>query len=343
MKSIERWSRRTAPVVPRIALVTGTLAVLTLGTYMVVVLKSTGRWPDWAGFESDPGAPGVTALTLATPNKTLWDWLQLLLVPILLTLGAAWFNHRDRVQGDLSHASDQKIEDDRQQDVALDIYLDRLSALLLDRHLRRRRSLDAGWDVARARTLTVLRRFSGERGSARKAVVLRFLYESHLLDKARPSVNMSAADFSNADLRAATLRGASLRGIGLTGALLSGADLRDAELSNAVLIGAMLDEATLPRAVLWKAQLDEANLCGADLRGAMMDGATFTKALFYTLKDPASTVTTALLDGASLRDADLRDAVVTDEQLAAAKTLKDALLPDKAGEALRKRVLDDPV
>ena len=56
-------------------------------------------------------------------------------------------------------------------------------------------------DVARVWTLTVVRRIDSER----KGIVLQFLYESKLLQRGSPIVNLTYADFSGADLEWAEL------------------------------------------------------------------------------------------------------------------------------------------
>src|SRR6266581_3118244 len=50
-------------------------------------------------------------------NKTLWDWMQLLIVPALLTLGAVWFASRqnhDREIAREQHEHDTQIAVDNQ-------------------------------------------------------------------------------------------------------------------------------------------------------------------------------------------------------------------------------------
>jgi hypothetical protein len=57
------------------------------------------------------------------PKKTLWDWLELLVVPVTIavftTVGGAWFTRQ------------------RAQDTALEAYLDKMSGLLIDKQLHR--------------------------------------------------------------------------------------------------------------------------------------------------------------------------------------------------------------
>lgn len=91
-------------------------------------------------------------------HVTLWDWLDLLIVPVTIaaatTAGAAWFTRQ------------------REQDAALQTYLDKMSELLVDKELHEK--ADDTRVTARARTLTVLRQLDGRR----KRNVLLFLREA---------------------------------------------------------------------------------------------------------------------------------------------------------------------
>jgi uncharacterized protein YjbI with pentapeptide repeats len=255
---------------------------------------------------------------------SLWDWLELLVIPVVLALGGYLFtrseNRRTQEATDMQRTLDRELADERRQDDMLQAYLDGLSQLLTDkdRPLHRAQLGDSLSTVARARTLTVLARLDG----ARKRSVLQFLYESGLITKDRNIVDLRGADLSGAkletgvnlreaDLRETDLRGADLReanlfranlqGADLREANLSGADLRETDLSEADLQGANLREADLREAKmgsvdLSKANLHEVDLTGADLFSAKLQGADLSMA---SLRDTD-------LQWANLREADLR-------------------------------------
>jgi uncharacterized protein YjbI with pentapeptide repeats len=195
-------------------------------------------------------------------TKTLWDWLQLLFVPILLAIGGAWFTNRQTRESNRENK-------DNQRETALQAYLDNMSELLLHEKLHTstgdNTEVEEARKIARIRTLTVLPRLD----SARKRNVLQFLYESGLIE----TVNSSGASHTPiVDLQDADFRGAHLAGISLPGA-----DLRGANFEGANLLGmANLSKVNLSKANLSKATLGFINLSGANLSGTNLIEADFT-------------------------------------------------------------------
>jgi hypothetical protein len=238
-------------------------------------------------------------------DKSVWKVLDVLALPI--TLGAAvpllnWLQKRheleiiDATEG-ARRKREQDVEDQRAQDEALQTYLDQIGKLLLDKDILEEDKLS--WQpgdevvrkLARARTLTVLRRLD----SGRKRSVVDFLYEANLIKRAfppppslpvpppvielgSPDSHYGAADLSGADLRGAILTRAAVGGdLDHKGANLSEADLRDADLSFAY--------------------LRNANLNGADLSGAdLSDARGVTE---EQLEDQAQTLEGAIMPDGS--------------------------------------------
>src|SRR5215211_3280317 len=80
--------------------------------------------------------------------KTLWDWMELLVVPLFLAGGALYLQRSER-------AVEREIAIDRQQEAALQSYLDRMAELLLKEKLRTSKNKEVR-DVAKIRTFSVL-------------------------------------------------------------------------------------------------------------------------------------------------------------------------------------------
>jgi len=92
-------------------------------------------------------------------GKTLWDWLQLLIVPValsLITVGfALWQDTRQQSIENKRAEAERKLAEQRAQDEALQAYLDQMNGLLLERDLRASEVDSEVRTLARARTLTV--------------------------------------------------------------------------------------------------------------------------------------------------------------------------------------------
>src|SRR5260221_1753058 len=228
---------------------------VTVGVLVLVGLIGlifAGYWFnwDWTGFNQHIG-PRVPQYQ---PTKTLWDWLQLLIIPLVLAVAALLFNRATtRTEQEIAaqrYKQDQQIALDKQREDLLQTYLDRMSELLLEKSLATSPS-DEARNVARVRTITILFQLDARR----IGYVFAFLREAGLMSAKSNSsiVSLSQANLSGADLSQANLSGADLSGANLSEADLSGADLSRANLS---------------KANLSKANLSEAYLSEADLSGA---------------------------------------------------------------------------
>ena len=236
-------------------------------------------------------------------GKSLWDWFQLLIVPLILLLGGIVINstiqRSERQQADERAKVDREIATDRLREQALQTYFDHMSEMLLKDQLYDQVVREEAKTIARARTLTVLRGLDGDR----KGAVLSFLYESGLISGNTATVSLKNADFSHANLQGAFLMDANLAQMNLQGAILQWATLDEVNFDMAHLQGANLQGALCPLTHLLGTNLHEANLKDTDFQGAHFQG--------------------TILYGANLTGAS-----VTQEQLAQAFLDEHAILPD---------------
>src|SRR5216683_1680943 len=319
-----------------------TLLVVLITLFVVILLGYTFHW-DWTGLS----------------QKTLWDWLQLLIIPAVLAVGGYLFYYtaskneqratEQRAQSERDAAekraqTERDIALDNQRETALQSYIDKLSELLLHEKLRESKPEDEVRKIGRVRTLTVLPRLDNER----KKSVLQFLHASGLIDIGMSIIDLDGADLSKAHLRVANLYRADLRGADLSEAHLSwaklgGADLGGANLRRANLGRANLSETHLNRADLSEGDLSKANLSGAilgganlseadlsraNLSGAILSGANLSEADLGGADLSEADLGGADLSGADLGGASLSGAIVTPEQLNRAISLQDAIMPD---------------
>jgi hypothetical protein len=198
-------------------------------------------------------------------GNTLWDWLKLLVLPVVLAIGGLWFNaqqsHASRQVTLQQHQTDIQIASDRQQEDALDTYLEQIAQLLLDKQLKESHPESDVREVARVRTLTAVWRV----GKYRKGVLLKFLYEAGLIEKDSVVIDLAGADLSHAHLFGANLSGANLHGANLSGANLEKADLSGAILEEVNLSQAQLQGANMNGAYLYRTNLSGVNLEGVNL------------------------------------------------------------------------------
>ncbi len=212
------------------------------------------------------------------PNKTLWDWLQLLIIPMVLAVGGYLFTYMtSKNEQKTTQSRDQTERDialDNQREVALKEYIDKISELLLEKKLRKSEEDDEVRKIARIRTLTVVSHLDKER----KRRAIQFLYESGLIDKDKRIIDLRRANLNEANLVRADLSGADLSGASLAGAVLMKANLNGANLCKTDLRYAFLVQANLREANLCEAALSEVELSAADLREASLKGARLSRA-----------------------------------------------------------------
>jgi uncharacterized protein YjbI with pentapeptide repeats len=264
-------------------------------------------------------------------DVTLWNWMDLLIIPVVLAIGGYLFTRAE-------NRATRVAAEQRAQDEALQAYLDQMGELLLDkdRPLRQSEEGDEVRMLARARTLTALKRLDSQHNRS----VFEFLRDADLLGRGEHSIiNFRFGDLSGVNLRDATLSDADF-----THAKLEGANLRDANLMYADFTGARLNDADLSGALLLAANLRNADLSNADLTDANqgvpseyieprarrgrkvtidLQGAYLHRAVLRR-----ADLTYANLRDADLSGADLRDEIVTDEQLATCESLEGATMPN---------------
>jgi len=245
-------------------------AVLVVGVGAVfvvafVVIAYRRRWA-WTGF---------TTSSEATGRKTLWDWLQLLIIPAVLVGAAFGLNlaqsGRDQKREDRRAAAERSLAVGQRQEDALAAYFQEMSALMRTDLLKvATPEAKAARNVARTLTLSVLRRLDGER----KGFVLQFLGESRL---AAPGGNKNHVDLSGADLHGVVVRGA-LSDLELNNTNMRGADLRGARLDGIDFVLTDLQDSTFNAADISDTRFIGSELERSDFSHSTLDAADFTEA-----------------------------------------------------------------
>lgn len=228
-------------------------------------------------------------------SKTLWDWLGLagtLAIPLVLYLFQASEQRRaeERAEIEKKQAEDlaeveKYIAEDNLREQALEAYTDRMAEIFINPLSRNELFLNKDInkdnsvrDVARVRTVTILRRL--ENDIKRQNRILHFLDDSELLkfllkNANFSSINMKGFNFSGINLSDAVFRDANLMGAkfnycklynaNFSNANLNGVDFTNAELFGAIFTGANLNGANLENIYIVNIQFTNADLTNANL------------------------------------------------------------------------------
>jgi hypothetical protein len=222
-------------------------AILLTATVLIIVYWAINpsSSPAWTGF-------GPYDDNLSGPrSRTLWDWLDLLIVPIFLALGAWLLSAADK-------ESELKLELDRQNQSVLIFFMDNLSKLLLEGRLRESKPGTEVRSIARTYALAAFRVLDNRR----KAEALQFLFEAGLISD-NPIISLNGANLRGVILDKAALVEAEIRG-----AYFQNARFKDANLSKTNFCASDFSNANLSNLDLTKANLDCADLNGANIKNA---------------------------------------------------------------------------
>ena len=213
--------------------------------------------------------------------KPLSSWLQFSLLVLILLAGCLWLNAQQR-QNNLALSSQQhEIAVDQQRDQLLTNYIHSITDLLLYADLLHAKASDVKKLVADAHTKETLRALD----PSRKASLMRFLYQTRLINN-----DVHVIDMAETDLHGAAMSDIDIRDTYLVGANISSADLRHANLSFATLVFTNLSSADLRHANLEASDMRNTNLSVANLAGAnLKDVIGITSAQLAKAKSLAGT------------------------------------------------------
>ena len=330
-----------------------TVTVVSLAGVVVLVVAFivaayTRRWR-WAGLTGQPGTD--------EGSKTLWDWLQLLVIPLGLAAVAFALNlaqsNREQHREDRRAARERSIAADRLREDALATYLQQISDLMLERGLLTSRAGSETQAIARTLTLSVLRRLDPKR----KGIVVRFLDESGLIRGRtirgpEPKIKLAGADLrfvvltssqrastssrqggigfplSNASFDGADLRYANFRGALLQYMSFSAADLREADFSTATIL-----DVSFLSADLSGANFSQASIGRSNFENTCLSNARFARAGLFDSNLTAASGHDVDLSHAKLRDVTFRYAFFVRSNLAGMSGSR----PPSGNETISKR------
>ena len=272
-------------------------------------------------------------------DKTAWQWLELVLVPLFLAVLAGVIEVGAQLREGAREEALQRREDDREDALqerqddqnrqeALIEYLGSMAELMTDKYLTvdddqadellnplQQETRRAAQLAARGLTRATVTKLNG----VRNGQIVTFLAQPSLEGIYRSDVLVGIA-LENADLRlaflgranlnganlnGANLNGANLNGANLNGANLNGANLNGTDLSAASLIGSSFTDVNLRNAILSDVNLRNASLIGSDLFGIDLRNASLIGADLSAVSLIFADLREADLRGADLRGASL--------------------------------------
>jgi uncharacterized protein YjbI with pentapeptide repeats len=224
-------------------------------------------------------------------KKSFWDWLQLLIIPLMLALGAFYLNSA-------ADFRDYQIAQERKQQEILTDYFSKMQGLIVETKKSKQtpgskesnseeRLLTEFRPTAQALTLSVLEQLDGER----KGKVITYLAESQLItvDNNKP--------YPQPEIN---LYGANLKGMVLN-------DVDQVETVDKKPLGVVIDKADITNSNIKNVKLfegsqlresdfSEANLTDVYFTGADMQGAKFIKSQMTNVDLSNTNLTSANFD-----------------------------------------------
>jgi len=162
VSQLRSWWQKTSKMLDAVIIISLVILLILL---VLIILGYLFNW-SWTGLH----------------GKTLYDWLQLLIIPAVLSFGVWWLTRlqqqRDQQLAEKRAQTELEIATDNQREAALKEYLEKMSELLLHENLRQSDPNAEVRKIARVWTLTVLPRLD----IYRKRSLLQFLYESDLIN-----------------------------------------------------------------------------------------------------------------------------------------------------------------
>jgi len=221
--------------------------------------------PEWMGF-----APYDATKNGPEPKK-LWDWLDLLIVPIsIATIG--W------IYKEYEKSKDEKKDFENKQNETLDSYFRVISDLIIKSNLL---DIDLNKEskiIARTRTIVAIESLSDER----KGQVLQFLHESKLINK--DIIELLGANFKSAEVSGIVLKDTIIKGVYfcnskfirtyLDRSVFSACDFTFTDFTDSSMRNTDLSYTKLINCKLVNIDLTTVEFEGADLTGADLTGST---------------------------------------------------------------------
>lgn len=249
-----------------------TIACLLIGLLCYIgYLAFLPEPPAWTGFGKSIKDEKIE------PAKTLFDWLDLLIIPLSIGLLGWLYKEAEK-------SKTQRSEEERSRNESLNSFFNIITDLLQKNDLSGSPSNQTK-AMAKTRINMTLSQLDG----GRKGQLLQFLYESDLIDVS-PKLKLLGANFNDSILDQIVLGSSEIRGAFFKNALIKNANL------NGII-------------------LNSCNLENVDLSGSLVDNSDFAYTNLKNSKMKNMDLTTVNFEGVDLTNADLRGSTIKQTQL----------------------------
>ena len=253
------------------------VAFFSLSILLVIIISNWISNFKWSGFQ----------------KKSFWDWLQLLIVPLMLAFGAFYLNYA-------SETRDKQIAEEGKQQELLKDYFSKMQTLIIEtkkskdsqpkivetkKSVETTKSKDSQPNpdgapllpefipIAEALTFAVLDQLDGKR----KGKVITYLADSKLItanikDKdSKPVIdlknaNLKEIEIDNLDMNGQLIDKDTIQGVIIRGADMTNANLKKVYLTYSDLTGSDLSKATLTTVDLTGAKMESVKLIETDIK-----------------------------------------------------------------------------
>ena len=199
-------------------------------------------------------------------DKPIWDWLELLLIPLLLAL-LGWFITWK------NNKNEREITKNKSLQESFDSYLEFMSKLILENDMANSDDHKVPI-IARARTIN----FLDSADSEKRGLVLQFLAETNLICAPNPIINLNGINLNKTKLRNIRLEKISLKGVHLKNCDFKGANLKGSDFTSSNFENCNLSNSNLENSNLTYADMENVNLTNGNLVKATIDGTNFKQA-----------------------------------------------------------------
>lgn len=234
-----------------------------VGALCVFIFNNTIIWPEWTGFGPYQEITGVAR------GKTLWDWLELVIVPVAIAFVVFIYTQFEKKKN-------KRVEDENYNSNLLESFFKTITELLLKDDLKgdlNKKRIS----IARSRIIMIFGQLDGQR----KGQVLQFLYESDLIDK-EPMFHLRGANISDAVLDRIVLKNAEIKSANFENTTIQNSNLNEIDLTgcnfkNANLSNSLVDNANFSYTDLSESVLQNLDLSTVDFEGAILTNANLTE------------------------------------------------------------------